>query len=86
MPERESVDDKIKRIFGELLDEREKRAAAAKDPALRFDSVMSRFEKLLDALEDKGDARPSRRRGAADEAEDEGGGEGDLLKVLGFRS
>ena len=83
MPERESVDDKIKRIFGELLDERETKAKNAKDPAARFDSVMTRFEKLLDGLEDRGDAPRSRRRSGGDEDDDQDGG-GNILKALGF--
>jgi len=77
MAGRESAEDKIGRLIAEALDARERKANEAKDPRARFDSLMSRFEALLDSMESKGDAgegRRSRRRGAADDEGEEGGG------------
>jgi len=80
---RENVDDKIKRIFGELLDERERKSKEAADPKARFDNLMGRLENFLNSVEDEGDTghkRRSRRR--ADDEDDEGEGGPDIIKSL----
>jgi len=82
MAGRESAEDKIRRVFGEMLDARDRAAAEQKDPKIRFDRVMGRLEEFLNAVEDRGD-RGRRASSRSDDDEDEDDGNS-LGKILGF--
>lgn len=56
----------------QFLSAREKKQAMAKDPRARFESLMERFEGILDALEE-GREKPARKRDGPDTGKGDGG-------------
>jgi len=83
MAGRESAEDKIARIVGKLLDDRERKAREASDPKARFENVMGRLEAFLDGQDSKGGGQRRRPRDDGEgEDDDDGEGGGDIVSQL----
>lgn len=88
MAAKETAEEKIARIFGELMDKRAREEEEKKNPAYGQLRKMMREEfsgALADLLGDKGDATPRRRSSKPAADDEEGEDEGGLLQVLGLK-